>query len=101
MLVVKPTYSSDSTLSSVSGTVDVSDSWLVKVASKDSELTLSEEPLDLELESSGGVSERREVLSFLVLPAGRDSKPFDSKNSASSAKMTGSGEGIEVAIVVS
>src|SRR5436305_14506821 len=96
MLVVKPTYSSDSTLSSVSGTVHVSASWPVKVASKDSELTLSEEPLDLELESNGGVSERREVLSFLLLPASRDSKPFDSKNSASSAKMTGSGLAIAV-----
>jgi|SRR5271170_170630 len=101
MFVVKPTYSSDSALSSVSGIVNVSASWLVKVASKDSELTLSEEPLDLELGLIGGVSKRREVLSFLLLPTSGDNKPFDLKNSASLAEMTSSGEGIMLAIAVS
>ena len=101
MFVVKPTYSSDSTLSNISGIVDVSASWPVKVASKDSELTLSEETLGLELGPNGGMSERREVLSFLFLPISGDSRPFDSKKRASSAEMAGSGEGIMLAVAVS
>src|SRR5271155_5654595 len=101
MFVVKPIYSSDSTLSRVSGTVDISTSWLVKVALKDSELTLSEEHLYPELGLKGGVSERREVLSFLLLPTSGDSKPSDSKNRASLAERTGSGEGIMFVILVS